>query len=382
MQFTVDRQKLQKALQRVSNIIGSRSTLPLLGNVLIKAADNSLELSTTDLELRLVTTVEAEVAEAGVTTLPAKKLVSLIGSFSAEKVEFSVNENDQAKITCGTAKFTLFGFNVVDAQAKLEEEEAQKESSSIPEYKAPFELGTGEGFEETGEDSFTPPTARDEVEQKLIDVISSSSGFSPDGEDFSFGGPFPKEDKTFGVYTNLMGAFIGSGAMKYIEKFKRVELRRKPSFNFAAFFLSPYWFFYRKLIKPGIIFMTINICLSVISTPFLLEFMEKAAPLMENLAQVTTDSAAATILMELESLYYPVICFMAVQFVLNLIAGFVANPLYRKYTVSSLREIESLSDRKNCMAHLLKKGGVAPLYALIAVLGENLLSSIAGMLMQ
>ena len=65
MQFTVDRQKLQKALQRVSNIIGSRSTLPLLGNVLIKAADNSLELSTTDLELRLVTTVEAEVAEAG-----------------------------------------------------------------------------------------------------------------------------------------------------------------------------------------------------------------------------------------------------------------------------------------------------------------------------
>ena len=114
MQFTVDRQKLQKALQRVSNIIASRSTLPLLGNVLIKAADNSLELVTTDLELRLVTTVDAEVAEAGVTTLPAKKLVSLIGSFSAEKVEFSINENDQAKITCGTAKFTLFGLAAGD----------------------------------------------------------------------------------------------------------------------------------------------------------------------------------------------------------------------------------------------------------------------------
>ena len=115
MQFTVDRQKLQKALQRVSNIIGSRSMLSLLGNVLIKA----LELSTTDLELRLVTRVEAEVAEPGITTLPAKKLVSLIGCFSAEKVEFIINENDQAKITCGTAKFTLFGLGAGDFPEEL-----------------------------------------------------------------------------------------------------------------------------------------------------------------------------------------------------------------------------------------------------------------------
>lgn len=114
MQFTVDRQKLQKALQRVSNISGSRSMIPLLGNVLIKAADGTLELCSTDMELRLVTTVEAEIAEPGVTTLPAKKLSSLIGSFSAEKVEFIINENDQAKIVCGTAKFTLFGLAAAD----------------------------------------------------------------------------------------------------------------------------------------------------------------------------------------------------------------------------------------------------------------------------
>jgi DNA polymerase-3 subunit beta len=114
MQFTVDRQKLQKALQRVSNIIGSRSMLPLLSNVLIKAQDNTLELSTTDFELRLVTVLDAEVTEAGSTTLPAKKLVSLVGSFSGEKVEFVINENDQAKITCGTAKFTLFGLAAAD----------------------------------------------------------------------------------------------------------------------------------------------------------------------------------------------------------------------------------------------------------------------------
>ena len=114
MKFSVDRLKLQKALQRVSNIIGSRSMLPLLGNVLINASEEGLELSTTDLELRLVTRVEAEVAEAGTTTLPAKKLASLIGCFSAEKVDFEINEKDFARITCGTAKFTLHGLSAAD----------------------------------------------------------------------------------------------------------------------------------------------------------------------------------------------------------------------------------------------------------------------------
>ncbi len=125
MKFSVDRLKLQKALQRVSNIIGSRSMLPLLGNVLINASENGLELSTTDLELRLVTTVEAEVSETGSTTLPAKKLASLIGSFSAEKVDFEINEKDFARITCGTAKFTLLGLSAADFPEVLSFEPTQ-----------------------------------------------------------------------------------------------------------------------------------------------------------------------------------------------------------------------------------------------------------------
>ena len=253
--------------------------------------------------------------------------------------------------------------------------------SNIPEYEAPFTLGEGEGFENDGTPVTDTAPTRDEIEQKLIDVISSSSGFSPDGEDFSFGGPFPKEDKTCGVHTNLMGAFIGSSAMKYIEKFKRFDFGHKISFNFAALFFSPYWFFYRKLIKPGIIFMTVNLCLSIIATPSLLEFVNKATPLLEKLPTVTDEGLAATMLMELEALYVPVIAFAVVQFLVNLVAGFIANPLYRKYTVSSLKEIASFENQKNSMAYLLRKGGVAPLYALGAMLAENLLTSIVSMFM-
>lgn len=283
-------------------------------------------------------------------------------------------------------KFTIFGFNVVDANNRLEEEEKttlteEAESTDIPSYEAPFTLGEGEGFEEMQNEEIRPQVQRDEIEQKLIDSITATSGFSPDSEDFSFGGPFPRDDKTSGVPTNLLGAFIGANAMRYIEKFKRADMGRKLSFNWAAFFFSPYWFFYRKLIKPGIIFMTVAFCISIISTPALVEFVEKVEPLMNQFAAMETQADADLVLSQFAEAYTPVIIFMAINFIVNLIAGFVANPLYKKYCVSSIKEIENLTDRKGSMAIILRKGGAAPLYALLAVLAENILSSIVSMFM-
>lgn len=114
MKFTVNREKFQKALQKVGSIIGSHSMLPLLSNVLIQAEEGKLKLCTTDYELRLSTEVEAEITEAGTTTLPARKLTQLIGSFIAPEAIFEINEQDQAKISCGTAKFTLNGLPAAD----------------------------------------------------------------------------------------------------------------------------------------------------------------------------------------------------------------------------------------------------------------------------
>lgn len=291
--------------------------------------------------------------------------------------------NPQGSESCKqcSMKFTLFGFNVVDANNELaEKENAENDiSSDIPEYKAPFSLGEGEGFEENSE--FKPQLAKDEVEQQLINTITNASGFSPDGEDFSFGGPFPKDDKTGGVHTNLLGAFIGSGAMKYIEKFKRMDAGRKISFNFAAFFFSPYWFFYRKLIKPGIIFMTVAFCISIISTPYALDFIEKVMPLAEQLAAVTSEAEANLLLSQIYEGYMPMLIFTGISFLVNLIAGFIANPLYKKYCTENLTEISHLQNQKNSMAILLRKGGASPLYALMALLAENILSSVVGMFM-
>lgn len=120
MKFSVNREKLQKALQKVGSIIGSRSMLPVLGNVMVQAEEGALTLTTTDLEIRISTRVEASVESAGVTTMPARKLASLVGCFVGTDVVFDVDEKDHIKIRCGTSHFTLLGLPAADFPAAAE----------------------------------------------------------------------------------------------------------------------------------------------------------------------------------------------------------------------------------------------------------------------
>ena len=126
MKFTVNREKLQKALQRVGSIIGSRSMFPVLGNVLMQAEDNVLTLTTTDLEIRISTKIEAAVEVPGVSTAPARKLASLVGCFVGADVMFDIDDKDHIKLKCGTSHFTLLGLAAADFPA-AEQFEAKRE---------------------------------------------------------------------------------------------------------------------------------------------------------------------------------------------------------------------------------------------------------------
>ena len=114
MKFVVEREKLQRALTHVSSIIGTRTMLPLLGNVLIEADNGTLTLTTTDLEMRMTTCIEADVQASGRTTLPARKLGSLVGSMTGDSITFDINDQDQAQVSCGTGRFRLLGLSASD----------------------------------------------------------------------------------------------------------------------------------------------------------------------------------------------------------------------------------------------------------------------------
>ena len=120
MKISMKKDTLLKALQKVSNIIANRTTLPVLANVLLEAENGKLTLTTTDLELRITTSIEADVEVSGVTTLPAKRLLGLVSKFKGEKVQMESNEKHHTQISCGTANFMILGLTPEDFPAAVE----------------------------------------------------------------------------------------------------------------------------------------------------------------------------------------------------------------------------------------------------------------------
>ncbi|MCP3966477.1 MAG: DNA polymerase III subunit beta [Lentisphaerae bacterium] len=120
MKLTVKRDHFLKALQKVINIIGSRSTLPVLANVLMEADGNELSLTTTDLEIRISTKVEANIEKGGKTTVPAKKLYALVSRFIGDDVSLNCDEKHHTEIVCGTSKFKLLGLGADDFPLPVE----------------------------------------------------------------------------------------------------------------------------------------------------------------------------------------------------------------------------------------------------------------------
>jgi len=86
MKITILKEKLVKGLNLVERITGKNLTLPILNNVLISADDNSLKLSTTDLELGISYWGLAKVEEKGEITVPVKTLSSFISFLGEEKL--------------------------------------------------------------------------------------------------------------------------------------------------------------------------------------------------------------------------------------------------------------------------------------------------------
>ncbi len=107
MKFTIQREQLLKTLQLVTGVVERRQTLPVLANLLIRATENQLELTGTDLEVELVGVCDARVEQPGEVTLPARKLADIWRSL-AEGAEVSIQvEGDRAVVRSGRSRFTL-----------------------------------------------------------------------------------------------------------------------------------------------------------------------------------------------------------------------------------------------------------------------------------
>jgi len=109
MRFTITREKLQEGLAAVTPAVPSKTTLPVLANLLIQTTDKGIRISGTDLDIAVSTEVTADVEAVGAITIPARKLSEIARELPAAPVRISATGDQRVTLECGRSKFKLLG---------------------------------------------------------------------------------------------------------------------------------------------------------------------------------------------------------------------------------------------------------------------------------
>ena len=113
MKFVVSSIELLNHLQAVSRVISSKNTLPILDNILFSLEKKKLELTASDLESTLTTSMQLEnVSESGSIAIPAKLLLDTLKEFPDQPLTFEINTNTLGiVINSENGQFTIVGQN-------------------------------------------------------------------------------------------------------------------------------------------------------------------------------------------------------------------------------------------------------------------------------
>lgn len=114
MKLTIQKEQLLAGLQAVQNIVGTRTPLPVLANVLVRGNGQRLELATTDLDISISCSVEATVADGGASTIPAKRFFAIARELPTPEIELEIDDRNACKIHSGAAYYKIHGMAADD----------------------------------------------------------------------------------------------------------------------------------------------------------------------------------------------------------------------------------------------------------------------------
>src|SRR5580700_8595985 len=109
MNLSIAKDQLIQGLQSVQNIVSTRTTLPILSNVLLRADENKLRLTATDLDVTISCTVEASVKRKGMATVPVKRFFGVVRELANHQIEIEVDEKNACSIRAGASYYKING---------------------------------------------------------------------------------------------------------------------------------------------------------------------------------------------------------------------------------------------------------------------------------
>ena len=134
MGLSIERASLLGGLGLVQGIVERRTTVPILGHVLIEPNGSALTLSATDLEVGIRTHVVCSGKEKSL-TLNARKLFEIVREAEGEEVALATLDNDWVELKCGRAKFKMMGLDPRSFPA-MPSQSTGKESGAAKKLKA------------------------------------------------------------------------------------------------------------------------------------------------------------------------------------------------------------------------------------------------------
>ncbi|MFA5286688.1 MAG: DNA polymerase III subunit beta [Candidatus Omnitrophota bacterium] len=122
MKFKVEKSILINGIQTVQNVIVTKSSLPILSNILIETQQDGLRLTATDLDIGITCLIPVNIQEAGAVTVPAKRFSDIVKELPGNSVSVSTKKNNQVSIETDLCQFKIMGL-------------AREEFPRLPEFK-------------------------------------------------------------------------------------------------------------------------------------------------------------------------------------------------------------------------------------------------------
>jgi len=111
MNLTITKEQILAGLQAVQNVVSTRTTLPILSNVLLRADKDRVEFTATDLDVTIACSVEATVKKSGAATVPVKKLFGIARELNGSEIDLEVDEKNICSVRCGSSFYKINGLS-------------------------------------------------------------------------------------------------------------------------------------------------------------------------------------------------------------------------------------------------------------------------------
>lgn len=232
---------------------------------------------------------------------------------------------------------------------------------------APLKLTPAAAFSDSGENKDKPENGTAPV-LPVFNTIENEEDFE---KLLLRGTGYKKDDTIDGVSVGDAVLYIQQGAKGYIRKFKT----KKFSFNWAAFFFTPAWFFYRKMYKAGAVLLALVVALSLFTYPMLERLNDSTQAFQSKVEQIAGDdkNLSSSALAENEDLLEDSKSLMKGYFVYSainmlfpgLLSALIANQIYKKKMLKDIADIKKEAENEGEgfeKALIIRRGGVSLLW--------------------